>query len=50
MSRYGKDDGTFYMGMFAAILAVIAFSVGYALRDQGVTLKIQTPTPTEVQR
>jgi hypothetical protein len=29
MSRYKSDDGTFLMGMAAAILAIVAFFMGY---------------------
>jgi hypothetical protein len=52
MSRYGHggDDGTFFMGLGAAGLAIVAFCAGYAVRDSGYVLgATQTPTPKEVQ-
>jgi hypothetical protein len=43
-----RDDGTFWMGMGAAGLAIIAFCAGYTVRDSGYVLGVtQTPTPKE---
>ncbi len=53
MSRrnYGKDDGTFWMGLGAAGLAILAFCAGYSVRDSGYVLgATKTPTVKEVQR
>jgi hypothetical protein len=53
MSRYGRsgDDGTFFMGLGAAALAIVAFCTGYTIRDSGYVLgATKTPTPTEVKR
>jgi hypothetical protein len=65
MSRYKSDDGTFFMGLGAAGLAIVAFCAGYTIRDHGIVfgatqtntpvpiqyppLKTQTNTPKEVQ-
>jgi hypothetical protein len=52
MSRYrnGGDDGTFWMGLGAAGLAIVAFCAGYTVRDNGYVLgATQTNTPTEVK-
>lgn len=52
MSRYGRngDDGTFWMGLGAAGLAIIAFCAGYTIRDSGYVLgATQTNTPKEVK-
>jgi hypothetical protein len=37
MSRYGhsRDDGTFWMGLGAAMLAVVAFFMGYQVHAAG---------------
>jgi hypothetical protein len=35
MSRYNKDDGTFLMGMGAAMLAIVAFFMGYQVHATG---------------
>jgi hypothetical protein len=51
MSRYKSDDGTFWMGLGAAGLAIVAFCAGYTVRDSGYVLEAtQTTTPKEVQR
>jgi hypothetical protein len=53
MARYGRggDDGTFWMGLGAAGLAIVAFCTGYTIRDSGYVLgATKTPTPTEVKR
>ncbi len=52
MSRYrrGGDDGTFWMGLGAAGLAICAFCAGYTVRDSGYVLgATQTNTPKEVK-
>ncbi len=52
MSRYGRngDDGTFWMGLGAAGLAICAFCAGYTIRDSGYVLgATQTNTPKEIQ-
>lgn len=50
MSRYKSDDGTFWMGLGAAGLAICAFCAGYTVRDSGYVLgATQTPTPKEVK-
>jgi hypothetical protein len=52
MSRYGRggDDGTFWMGLGAAGLAIVAFCAGYTIRDSGYVLgATQTQPPKEVQ-
>jgi hypothetical protein len=52
MSRYGRggDDGTFWMGLGAAGLAIIAFCAGYTLRDSGYVLgATQTNTLLPIQ-
>ena len=38
MSRYKSDDGTFWMGLFAAGMAIVGFCAGYSLRDNGYAL------------
>jgi hypothetical protein len=51
MSRYKSDDGTFWMGSFAAAMAIVGFCAGYTLRDSGYVLgAAQTPTPKEVRK
>jgi hypothetical protein len=53
MARYGRsgDDGTFWMGLGAAGLAIAAFCAGYQVRDSGYKLNAtKTPTPQEIQR
>jgi hypothetical protein len=38
MSRYGRgggDDGTFWMGLGAAMLAIVAFFMGYQVHAAG---------------
>jgi hypothetical protein len=37
MSRYGRggDDGTFLMGLGAAMLAIVAFFMGYQVHAAG---------------
>jgi hypothetical protein len=49
MSRYnrGGDDGTFWMGLGAAGLAIVAFCAGYTLRDQGIVFGA---TQTQIQQ
>jgi hypothetical protein len=52
MSRYGRggDDGTFWMGLGAAGLAIIAFCAGYTVRDSGYVIgaaKTNTPLPIQ---
>ena len=37
-----KDDGSFSGGLIVAALLVISFCAGYTIRDQGITLKLQT--------
>jgi hypothetical protein len=51
MSRYKSDDGTFWMGLGAAGLAIVGFCAGYTIRDSGYVLgATQLPAPKEVQR
>lgn len=52
MSRYGRgDDGTFFMGLFAAAMAIGGFCAGYTLRDSGYVLRAtKTPTQQEIQK
>jgi hypothetical protein len=53
MARYGRsgDDGTFWMGLGAAGLAIVAFMAGYTIRDQGIKLNAtQTTTQQEIQK
>jgi hypothetical protein len=51
MGRYKSDDGTFWMGLFAAGMAIVGFCAGYTLRDNGYALNAtQVPTPKEAQR
>jgi len=38
-----RDDGTFASGLIMAALLVISFCAGYTIRDQGITLKVQSP-------
>ncbi len=46
-----RDDGTFWMGMGAAGLAICAFCAGYTIRDNGYVLgATQTQSQPEVQR
>jgi hypothetical protein len=50
MSRYKSDDGTFWMGLGAAGLAIIAFCAGYTVRDSGYVLNAtKTPALKELQ-
>jgi hypothetical protein len=52
MARYGRggDDGTFWMGLFAAGMALAGFTAGYKIRDNGIVFgATQTPTPQKVQ-
>jgi hypothetical protein len=35
MSRYKSDDGTFFMGLGAAMLAIVAFFMGYQVHAAG---------------
>ena len=37
-----RDDGTFSGGLIMAALLVISFCAGYTIRDQGITLRLQT--------
>jgi hypothetical protein len=51
MSRYKSDDGTFWMGLFAAGMAIVGFCAGYSLRDNDYALNAtQSPAPKETQR
>jgi hypothetical protein len=51
MSRYKSDDGTFWMGLFAAGMAIVGFCAGYTLRGNGYALNaIQVPAPKEAPR
>jgi hypothetical protein len=44
------DDGTFWMGLGAAGLAIVGFCTGYSIRDNGYVLgATQTLTPKEVR-
>jgi hypothetical protein len=52
MSRYrrGGDDGTFWMGLGAAGLAIAAFCAGCTIRDNGIVLsasQVNTPLPVQ---
>jgi hypothetical protein len=50
MSRYKSDDGTFWMGLFAAGMTLCGFCAGYSLRNSGYILgATQTPTQQEVK-
>ncbi|MFM2431749.1 MAG: hypothetical protein RLZZ511_2962 [Cyanobacteriota bacterium] len=50
MSRYKSDDGTFWMGLLAAGMAIVGFCAGYTIRDNGYVLNAdKTPAPKEVQ-
>ena len=44
---YHNDDGSTFGGIVFVACLIIAFCAGYTLRDQGITLKVQTP---QVQR
>jgi hypothetical protein len=51
MSRYKSDGGTFWMGLFAAGMAIVGFCAGYTIRNSGYVLgATQTPAPQEGQR
>jgi hypothetical protein len=53
MSRYGRgsDDGTFFMGLLAAGMALGGFAMGYTIRDAGYKLNTtKTPSPQEIQK
>jgi hypothetical protein len=50
MSRYKSDDGTFWMGLFAAGMAIVGFCAGYTIRDNGYVIgatQTNTPVPTQ---
>jgi hypothetical protein len=50
MSRYKSDDGTFWMGLFAAGMAIVGFCAGYTIRDNGYIFgATKTPTPKAVK-
>jgi hypothetical protein len=50
MSRYKSDDGTFWMGIFAAGMAICGFCAGYTIRDSGYVLgATQTQPQKEVK-
>jgi hypothetical protein len=50
MSRYKSDDGTFWMGLLAAGMAIVGFCAGYTARDNGYVLgATQTQTQQEVK-
>jgi hypothetical protein len=51
MGRYKSDDGTFWMGLFAAGMAIVGFCAGYTLRDNGYALNAtQVLAPKEAPR
>jgi hypothetical protein len=53
MSRYGRgsDDGTFGMGLLAAVMAIGGIFIGYSIRDSGYVFNAtQTPNTTEIQK
>jgi hypothetical protein len=51
MGRYKSDDGTFWMGILAAAMAIVSFCAGYAIRDNGYVLNAtQSPAPKEVRK
>jgi hypothetical protein len=49
MSRYGHggDDGTFFMGLGAAGLAIVAFCAGYTIRDHGIVFGATQTQPQQ---
>lgn len=48
--RQGGDDGTFWMGIGAAGLAIAAFCAGYTVRDLGYVLgATKTQTQQEIK-
>jgi hypothetical protein len=51
VSRYKSDDGTFWMGLFAAGMAIVGFCAGYTLRDNGYVFNAtnQAPISKEVK-
>lgn len=44
-----KDDGSFSGGFAMAFLVVLSLGLGYWIRDQGITFKIQM-SPTQTQK
>jgi hypothetical protein len=47
MSRYKSDDGTFWMGLFAAGMAICGFCAGYTIRDSGYVLGATQAQPQQ---
>jgi hypothetical protein len=47
MSRYKSDDGTFWMGLFAAGMAICGFCAGYSLRNSGYILGATQTQPQQ---
>lgn len=41
--NYRNDDGSTVGGIFTVICVVIAFGVGYWVRDQGVRVNVSIP-------
>ncbi len=41
--NYHSDDGSTFGGIAVAIAIVLAFTAGYWVRDQGVSVKVSVP-------